>query len=313
MALGADVRCLRQRTRIPSLPTFVSLWALFIRLHPAVVHAHGAEANFHGLLAAWVARVPVRVGEEIGIPSHSAKGKWVFRQIYRTAHKVVGISRSVMTWLVVSGEVSAGKAMCVYNPVSLPKERGLSTDLGNIFRIGYVGRLEPVKNPLALLRAFEILISRGVRAELWFIGDGSQKVLLQKLIEDKDLAGSVRLLGYQSDPAEYVRQCDVYVQPSISEGFGLALVEAMGCGVPVIATSVGGAPEIVENERTGWLLSDTSAETIAGALDHAAQMGPARLREMGRCARAAVEGRFSPEVYVDQIESMYEFLASNRF
>ena len=68
------------------------------------------------------------------------------------------------------------------------------------------------------------------------------------------LTEKVKLWGYQSDPAELIRQCHVYVQPSISEGFGLALVEAMGCGVPVIATAVGGAPEIIKDGETGWLL-----------------------------------------------------------
>ncbi len=312
MAMGADVRCLGKATKIPSLSAIVSLLALFLRMRPGVVHAHGAEANFHGLLAAWLARVPVRIAEEIGIPTHSAKGKFVFRQIYRVADRVVGISQSVTDWLVSSGEVPLAKAVRVYNPVELPSVGPSLVGRNNVFRIGFVGRLEPVKNPLALLKAFEILVSRGISAELWFVGDGSQRGQLQSIISQKGYENIVKLWGYQTDPVELVRQCDIYVQPSVSEGFGLALVEAMGCGVPVISTSVGGAPEIVAHGKTGWLLPEANAESIAGALEEAVHTGRDRLSEMGRSAQDAVGGRFDPRQYIEEVELIYSGTLSVR-
>lgn len=311
-SLGADVRCLGQKTSIPSLSALQALLRLFRRERPLAVHTHGAEANFHGLLAAWIAGVPARIGEEIGIPSHSTLARQIFRLVYKTAHRVIGISQSVTDWLVTSGEVSRNRAMRIYNPVQLPALNEHAPLASDVFRIGFVGRLEAVKNPLGLLDAFGTLADSGVACELWFIGDGSERAELQQRISKRGLTKKVKLFGYQSDPAPLVRQCHVYVQPSLSEGFGLALVEAMGCGLPVIATAVGGAPEIIDHGETGWLLPQASPELIAASLEGAWRLGPEKLREMGLRARKSVEGRFEPARYLAQIETLYRQPSSER-
>ena len=310
--LGADVRCLGQQTSIPSLGALKALLRLLRHERPLAIHAHGAEANFHGLLAAWLTRVPVRIGEEIGIPSHSNLARRVFRLVYGTAHRVIGISQSVTDWLVASGEVSQNKAIRIYNPVQLPALNEHIRLAHDVFRIGFVGRLEAVKNPLALLEAFDTLVGSGVPCELWFVGDGSERAVLEQRISERCLAGKVRVFGYQSDPAHLIRQCHVYVQPSLSEGFGLALVEAMGCGLPVISTAVGGAPEIIDHGKTGWLLPQASPELIATSLREAWRLGPEKLREMGLRARKSVEGRFEPVGYLAQIETLYRQLSPER-
>ena len=312
-SLGADVQCLEEKTKIPSLCALKSLLKLFHRERPLVVHTHGAEANFHGLIAAWLARVPVRIGEEIGIPNHGIRARTVFRLIYGMAHRVVGISQSVTDWLIASREAPQHKATRIYNPVRLPELKKSTPVQRDVFRIGFNGRLEPVKNPLALLEAFGAILANGISSELWLIGEGSERIALRERISQMGLAEKVKLWGYQSDPAELIRQCHVYVQPSLSEGFGLALVEAMGCGVPVIATAVGGAPEIIQNGETGWLLPKATSEMIANALKVAHGFGPKKLSEMGIRARKSVEGRFEPKDYLKQIEFLYSELEKNSF
>ena len=304
-SLGADVRCLQEMTKIPSLGALKSLLKLFHRERPLVVHTHGAEANFHGLIAAWLARVPVRIGEEIGITNHGIKARTVFRLIYGMAHRVVGISQSVTDWLIASREAPQNKATRIYNPVRLPELKKGTPVQWDVFRIGFNGRLEPVKNPLALLEAFGAILANGISSELWLIGEGSERIALRERISQMGLTEKVKLWGYQSDPAKLIRQCHVYVQPSLSEGFGLALVEAMGCGVPVIATAVGGAPEIIQNGETGWLLPKANSEMIANALKVAHDFGPKKLSEVGIRARKSVEGRFEPKDYLKQIEFLY--------
>lgn len=311
-ALGAPVRCLQQPARIPSPAAILALLRLFGQLRPMVVHCHGAEANFHGLLAAWLAGVPVRVGEEIGIPSHSARARRVFRQLYRSAHCVVGMSGSVTGWLIESGEVPPAKALRVYNPVRLPAAcNGRSAPQG-LLRIGFVGRLEAVKNPLALVDATAMLRARGVPVELWLIGEGSERQRLEAAIHALGVGDRVKLLGYRQRPEAYLRQCHVAVQPSVSEGFSIALVEAMGCGVPVIASAVGGAPEIVAAGDTGWLLPEATPAALASALEDAWRLGPERLQAMGQRARQSVEGRFEPAQYRTRLETLYRrFIPGN--
>jgi len=311
-ALGAPVQCLQQPVRIPCPAAILALFRLFQQLRPTVVHSHGAEANFHGLIAARLAGVPVRVGEEIGIPAHSGRARRVFRQLYRCAHCVIGISDAVTGWLVESGEVPPAKAVRVYNPVKLPVERSGQAATPGALRVGFVGRLEAVKNPLALVEATDLLLARGIPVELWLIGEGRERARLEAAIRTQELDECVHLPGYQPHPDEYVRQCHVYVQPSRSEGFGLALVEAMGCGVPVIATAVGGAPEIVEPGVTGWLLPEATPGALASVLEEAWRLGPEQLRAMGLRARSAVAGRFEPAEYKSRLEALYRQFAPRK-
>ncbi len=306
--LGFEVCCLGLPAKIPSPVALTSLVRFFLREKPVVVHAHGAEADFHGLIAAWIARVPVRIGEEIGIPAHSRKAKAIFRTTYGTAHKVIGVSQVVAEWLVSSGEVPRSKAVRIDNPVQPPEQSERSVDKPERFRIGFVGRLEPVKNPVGLLDAFVELAQSGMDAELWFIGDGSQREVLKQRIAQNGLEERVTLWGYQRNPPDFIRKCHVFLQPSLSEGFSNALVEAMGCEVPVIGTAVGSAPEIVVQEVTGWLIPNPSHDLLVQAIRDAWQLGTAHLAQMGIEARKSVEGRYSPKQYVERLEKLYNDL-----
>ena len=300
-----NVTLLEQNASIPSLKAILSLYKNFKADNPDVVHTRGAEANFHGLIAARLAGVPVRIGEEIGIPNHSTKAKIIFKFSYLFANKVIGISDAVTDWLVESGEVPASKAVRVYNPVTIPEPRNKSDIQSDTFRVGFVGRLEPVKNPLALLEAIAVVVNKGYDIELSIVGDGSQKQLLMDRAQELNISDRVVLHGFQDKPDQYVRQCNVYVQPSISEGFGLALVEAMGCAVPVIATAVGGAPEIINDGHTGWLIHKTDAKTIAEKLIEVLKMPEDALIDIGLAGRRSIETRFEPAVYMKELESLY--------
>ena len=311
--IGVPVECLGQQTAIPNWGAVNTLQKLLRKIQPAVVHTHGAEANFHGLIAAWLVGVPVRIGEEIGIPRHGSRARIAFRQVYRAAHRVIGISDAVTRWLVESGEVPANKAMRVYNPVRLADGIARAEQAKVRLRIGFVGRLEPVKNPLGLVQAVRLAINEGAPVELWLIGDGSERKTIEAYIKAHGLSEFVRLLGFQSDPSQALRSCDLYVQPSISEGFGLALVEAMGLGLPVIATAVGGAPEFIEHGRTGWLLSDSTAEAVAKAIGVVAQMEPTVRIAVGRAAAEAVRDRFEPGAYLREIELLYREALGERY
>lgn len=309
--MGIQVDCLQRSPVIPSVSAFLALVRRFRELRPTVVHTHGAEANFHGLLAARVSGVPVRIGEEIGIPEQSRQAKFVFTQVFRLAGKVIGISDAVTGWLVESGEVPASKAVRIYNPVRIPVNPPTKRISGEAFRIGFVGRLELVKNPLAVVDACALLVERGIPAEVRIVGDGSERPKLEERISELKLQNRVRLYGYQQDPISIICDCDVYVQPSISEGFGIALVEAMGCGLPVIATAVGGASEFIIHGQNGWLLDEPSAISLANLLQRAFEYGRPVLREIGAEARASVLERFEPAAYLQHLELLYSSLLAN--
>jgi len=303
---GGDVTILSCSSKICSSSAIFKLYFFFLKAKPDVVHCRGAEANFHGLLAAWLARVPVRIAEEIGIPSHGKTAKIIFGFVYTFAHRIVAISDSVKTWLVKSGEVKEQRVVRIYNPVDLDIVNN-EPDIypkSNKFKIGFVGRLEKVKNPLSLIEAVRILNDKGVPIELYLVGDGSLKGACESLVSKLKLNSKVKIIGYSPDPCSYVSRCDLYVQPSLSEGFGLALVEAMGCGVPVLATAVGGAPEIITHNVTGWLVEDSSPSSLANAI-YNIWINREGLAEVGKKGFESVKNRFEPQKYISELDSLY--------
>lgn len=301
---GARVVCLQASPRIPSPVAIWRLWRLFRRLRPAVVHTHGAEANFHGLLAAALAGVRVRIGEEIGIPDHGPAARLAFRTCYRFAHKVIGVSGCVTEWLVRSDEVPAGKAATLTVPVRLPETSAAPRPPEDRFRLAFVGRLEPVKNLGQLMTAFAALRESGADAELWLLGNGSLAPELEAQAARLRLSDRVRFLGYRSDPGEWLRQCHVCVQPSLSEGFGLAMVEAMGCQVPVVSTRVGVAPDIITDGANGWLLEGFGADAIQEGLQRAYRCRD-RIPAIGRASRETVLPLFDSARYLERLEDLY--------
>lgn len=311
-AAGAQVDCLGLPAAIPSLPALRALLAKLRCERPAVVHCHGAEANFHGLLAAWFARIPVRIGEEIGIPGHGRLARWVFRAVFGGAQAVIGVSSMVTQWLVRNREVGPDRAVTLLNPVALPEGGGSTAPAEAPFRMCFVGRLEPVKNLDALVLAFGRLLRDGARAELWLVGEGSLRGQLEQRVADSGLSGQVRFLGYQPAPDIWMRQCHAIVQASLSEGFGLSLVEGMGCGLPAITTAVGVAPDVVDDGGTGWMIAGFDAAAISAAMARAYDTPRATIAQMGRAARDRVVPLFEPGDYLHRLEGLYAALLSRQ-
>jgi len=309
---NSEVYILNKKATIPSVFTIIYLYNFFKLHKPDIVHARGAEACFHALIAAYFAGVKVRIGEEIGIPNHSSLAKYIFKWVYRCASKVIAISEAVKDWLVVNNEVPVGKVIRIYNPVDFksPIESAvLSTD---VFKIGFVGRLEPVKNPVVLVEVLKLLRDKGIDAEVHFVGDGSLKQDLVKLAESQGTSDYIYLHGFKDKPEEVVFNCNIYVQPSISEGFGIALVEAMGLGVPVIASSVGGVPEIIDHGTTGWLLEDLSVSSVLDVVESTYNLEPFELKGIGIAGRNSVINRFTLEQYMTNLDGLYEKLLHNK-
>lgn len=309
MEQGCKVEVLNASCKIPSLKAFLKLLIFFRQEKPDVVHAHGAEANFHGILAAYFAGVPVRIGEEIGIPVHSKSAKRIFKFIYFLSSHVVAISDSVKAWLIDSGEVPLEKVTRIYNPVEVEFKKKCVSDSNRKFRISFVGRLEPVKNPLALIMAVSLLKKKKVPIELWMIGDGSLMRDCLSLISELEVSDAVIMHGYSDDPSSLIVQSDLYVQPSITEGFGIALVEAMLCKVPVLATSVGGAPEIIRHGENGWLVDNTDGESLSLAIGDIWNLRE-HLNFFGAKSYDSVCDRFNPENYINDLMSLYETMAN---
>lgn len=309
---SVPVAILNRKSRIPS---FIAIAVLVRHIHaisPAVIHCHGAEANFHGVIAGRICRVPVCIAEEIGLPNHSPKARRVFRWIYKLAHSVVAISEGVKRKIIEIGEVEAERCQVILNPTQMLVKRPPPAP-SDRFRIGFVGRLEEVKNPLGLVGAVSLLRERGLDIVLTIVGDGSQRAILEAKVGSLGLSDVVTLAGFDPRPFERLTNVDLYVQPSKSEGFGLALVEAMSMGIPVLATAVGGTPEIITHGKNGWFLSGTGVAEIADGIEVLAAVDKTKLEAVGEIGRDSVIGRFSSAIYFAESDRLYErLLAAGR-
>ena len=307
-AMGARAVALQQPVGIPSTRAILALWREMRRMRPAVVHLHGAEANFHGLIAARLAGVPVVIAEEIGIPRHSPRARRIFAWVYRRCDRVVAVSQAVKECILSLGEAPEAAVEVIRNPFA-PQVFQPFPPRGEVLEMGFVGRLEPVKNPLAAVEAVALLRDRGIAARLRILGEGSQRPLLERRIADLGLEGQVRLEGFHPRPFDRLRGCHLYLQPSLSEGFGLAICEAMSAGLPVIASAVGGAPEIIEDGRTGWLLDRPEAGALAARIAEVQALPDAALAAIAAAGSAHVRAAFGPEIHAARCGALYAALA----
>jgi glycosyltransferase involved in cell wall biosynthesis len=168
--------------------------------------------------------------------------------------------------------------------------------------IGTIARLDPVKDLGTLIEATRAC-GRTLPVLLLIIGDGTERARLEEVTKACGAEPYVRFLGHRDDARRWLAGCDVYVNSSISEGVSLTILEAMAAGLPVVATGVGGTPEVVDG-TCARLVSPRDANALAAALLDLARQ-PTMRDQMGRAARTRVEALFTLERMVDEYRDVY--------
>jgi glycosyltransferase involved in cell wall biosynthesis len=174
-----------------------------------------------------------------------------------------------------------------------------------------VGRLDPVKDHITLLRAADLALKKGVDLKLVLVGEGPQRPALEnQLSRTPHLARKTVLTGESKNVSDWLNSFDIFVLPSVSEGMSNTLLEAMAVGVAPIATAVGGNREVVEHERSGLLVAPGGAEKMSDFIVQLAG-APEWLQALGRNARERIETRFSIERMVNRYDEMYSELMNS--
>lgn len=307
--MGYKVVVLDRVTRIPNMGIVSRLVSLLRKEKPDAVHTTGAEANFHGLLAAFIVGVPVRVAEEIGMPAHSKRAKWVFRQVYRLSTKVIGVAGMVGDFLVESGEVPGHKMEVIYNPVDTDAFSNITKEWTDpVFRIVVVCRLDPIKNLPFLLDGFKDLLAASDRDRLALdiVGDGGERGALEDLALRLRIADRVTFHGYQERPARFFERASLFVLPSLSEGLPVSLIEAMLTGTLCIATKNGGPVEFIREGENGWLIDPHDREAFVLLLKDVVRLPLQERRDIAEKGRAMAQGRFNPPQYLERVNQLYQ-------
>ena len=298
---GFEVHVLNRNFSIRNLANIWAVYKLIKKVKPDVVHTAAAEANFFGIVAAKLAGVKTIIGEEIGIPNHSFTAQKVFRLVYRLADKVICVSRSVRTQLIKMKEISENKGIVLYNPVSVPKK--FPRNPSDQFRMVYVGRLEKVKNIGTLLRSFAKL--KQPNLELILVGDGRERAELKRLAAELNLGPKVIFTGFAEEPSRYLCNADLFILPSYSEGFGIAVVEAMFLELPVLCSYVGGIPEFIEDEKNGWLFDPRDELELTNKMSRIVSLNKDKLITIGVSGKTSTFDKFSVRTYIRAIENIY--------
>ena len=314
---GVDVIALAERPGSPKLNA-LRMARVFRAWRPDVVHTRNWTC-IDAILGARLARVPVVIhgehGREAGDPEgRNALRRRVRRLLAPLVTEFVAVSQDLARWLVEDVGVPAAKVTQIYNGVDTEafspadKEaarRTLGIRDGAVV-IGTVGRLDPVKDHRGLLEAFG-RTARHPQAQLVVVGDGPCRAELEQVGRRLGLDGRVLMLGERQDVARILRALDVFALPSVGEGISNALLEAMASGLPVIATRVGGNPELVDDDVTGTLVSPRSAEALAAAFDRYL-LDPALIRKHGEAGRQRALRDFSLDRMFGAYDSLYSRL-----
>ncbi len=288
---------------------------------PQIVHTHTFKAGALGRLAAWCVRIPVVVHTFHG---HTFQGYWstfgskiavlLERLLARVTTGIVTISERLKRDLL-HYEISAADEIHII-PLGLNlqpflecgKRRGeLRAVLGlnaNDQLIGIVGRLVPIKNYHLFLEAALRLVKNGFSGRFIIVGDGElSEQLLQAAIE-KGLRDRVHFMGWQRDLGRIYADLDVLVNSSLNEGTPVAAIEAMAAGVPVVATAVGGVPDMIKDRVTGYLVPSGDSGAMAAAIENALENGA----EVRAAAQREAQVRYSLEDLLVRIAALYELL-----
>jgi glycosyltransferase involved in cell wall biosynthesis len=319
------------------LRTIAAIYRLARRERPSIVHTHTSKAGALGRIAAFLynctsgRREPARVIHTFhGHVLHGYFGavgtsvvRAVERALARMTDRIIALSPSQARDLVDVYRIAPASAVDIV-PLALDLreftaaptgDRGVRGSLGfgeGDFVFGYVGRLTGIKDLPMLMRAFAQFAREQPAAALVLVGDGEQRTALESLVRELGIERRVRFAGWQRGLGAVYRSLDAVVLSSINEGTPTALIEAMAAGRPVIATSVGGVPDLVQDGATGLLVPARDPEALAAAMARLYRLDEAERAAMAVRARAFVASRFEADRLVTDTRRVYLAALSTR-
>jgi glycosyltransferase involved in cell wall biosynthesis len=282
-----------------------------------VLHAHSFVPNYHAAAATLGLRgAPVLVGtcHDMGKRLSQRKLRWMYRWSMRRTAGVAMVGRQVHDTFVQRGLASAEKATTVLNGVpferfaSTPARRAAARRVLGIadgaIVIGAVGRLVELKNHRLLLDVFARLLPHRPRLRLVIVGAGPLRDELSARAAQLGITGSVTFTGARSDVADLLPAFDVFAMPSSTEGLSIALLEACATGLAIVATAVGGNPEIIRDGHNGRLIAAGDAQALQAALDDLLWDEPLR-RRLAESAREWVRANASLDAVCAAYDRFY--------
>ena len=330
--LGVDVLAIPQLHReispLYDPLTIGRIVRLIQTVRPHILHTHTAKAGAVGRIAATLAgdaRPPIVVHTFHGHvlrgyfdPTRTAFFRLLERALAHRTTRLVAVSREVRDDLVALGVAPPEKFSVIRLGIDLDGRLTGPDDSGAALRrlfgvgadefvVGWVGRMTAIKRLDDVLLAFRRLRDRGVEARLCLVGDGPDREQVEQRAHDLGVVRHVLFVGYQRDIAPYYSFFDAFVLPSANEGTPVSAIESLASARPVVATRVGGTPDVVEDGADGILVPVGDVEGLATALERLAR-DPELRRRLGEHGRERVVPRYRVERLVDDVDALYREL-----
>jgi glycosyltransferase involved in cell wall biosynthesis len=307
--------------------TFVVIWSFIRRYKPHIVHTHTSKAGVLGRLAAWLARVPVIIHKPHGHVFYGHFGHLLSRSFLlvekllgRITHQVVALTTIEARDYVTLGVLNADRISVIHSGVDLNRYQKGNNDhirkrkelvvSPDSLVVGYVGWLIPIKGVTYLVSAMSRVVEQHPESMLVLVGKGDdrgeEETKVKKQVESLGLADKVRFLGWRPDVDEIMGCFDIFVLPSLNEGMGRVLVEAMAAGLPIVGSQVGGIPDLVKDGKNGLLVPAADASALENAIS-ALIVDKTKRKRMGKAGKKICR-QYSAEAMVEQIDNLYTTL-----
>lgn len=312
-----------------ALGTHADLFRLLRRLGPSILHTYNLGTMEYAATA-WAAGVPVRIHAEHGRDARDPQGvnpkhNMLRRLLLPFIDRYVPVSRDLAGWLEQVVRIPTRKIRLIDNGVDTERFRAARADGvdaaepeawqdgSDAFVIGTVGRLQDVKDQACLIDAFALLRTMlpGAALRLVLVGDGPLRAQLQARAAGHGLGDSVWFAGPRSDVAPVMRSFSLFALSSIAEGTPVTLLEAMASELPVVATAVGGIPDLVEQGSFGTLVPAGDPRRLAEAILPYVR-DRALARRQGALGRARVEQQYSMQAMLAAYVALYDELCHTK-
>lgn len=328
---GVQIIQLRHLFRRPSLVcdalAFFEIVRLVKHIRPQVLHTHSSKAGFLGRLAAVVTAIPIVVHTPHGHVFYGHFGAtasklfvFVERFMDRFADVTVALTQGELNDYVKLRVTTPNKLVKIHSGVNIDRFSMIPEDIAAKRQaigiassskvVGTVGWLLPIKGPDILLKAMMLLWKNFPDVHLVFVGKGDMQHALMKLAQTSGNSDRVHFFGWREDIWGIMPLFDIFALPSRNEGMGRVIVEAMAAGKPVVASDVGGIPDLVEDGVNGLLFHSEDVHALSGALRSLIE-NPDRAEMMGQQGKLKCRD-YSAEAMVEKLDSLYRRLLSEK-
>ncbi len=300
-------------------PIFLAKLISLIRQEKVdLIHAHEFMMNVYGSVAAKITSIPM-IGTIHGKGYFTNKKSRIlaYKLAISLCSQMIAVSENLRKYIIKELKLKdASKIVTMYNGIDLKKysvkntycnirnELGISS---NTLIVGIVGSLFTVKGVSYLLEAVKEVVTCFPNFRLLIVGEGDQESTLKNKVISLGLQNIVDFLGFRNDIPEVLSLFDIYICSSLSEGLPLSVVEAMAASKPVVATNVGGLPEIVIDNETGYLVEPRNSAALAEKISILLQNKSLR-EQMGIRGRKITEEKFSLKTMIDNYQNLYKKL-----